>query len=366
MTRLRLAPVLAALVLAGGFHARAEAQSHDHGRHAPPDPHAAHRTAPAPDPHAGHGEAAPEDPHAAHRQPPPDPHAGHRPAPAQDPHAGHGDAHRQPPPDPHAGHRPAPDPHAGHGTAAPPAGPPPAEALSGPAHAADALFDPQAMAAARELLRAEQGALRTGWAEAERLELGLGDGEAHYAWDVQAWYGGDIHRLWLKSEGEGETGEAPAAAELQLLYGRAITPYFDLLAGIRQDFEPDGRTHLAFGAQGLAPYFVEVEATAFLSDRGDLTARAEAETDLRLTQRLILRPRLEAEFAARDIPERGLGAGLVGLHAGARLGYAVTPRLMPYVGVEREAAMGETRGRVRALGGEPDETRMVVGLSVWF
>lgn len=305
MTR-AVVPALVALVLALGGPQRAEAQSHDHGRRAPPDPHAAHRASPAQDPHAGHGEAAP------------------------------------------------------------PAGPPPAEAMVGPAHAADALFDPAAMAAARSRLRAEQGGLRTGWVDLERLELASGEGPARYAWDVRAGYGGDIHRLWLTSEGEGEAGRTPAAAELQLLYGRAVTPHFDLLAGVRHDIEPHGRTHLAFGGQGLAPYFIELEALAFLSDRGDLTARVEAETDLRLTQRLILRPRLELELAARDVAERALGAGLTGAHAGLRLGYAVTPRFMPYLGLEHEAALGESRGHARALGRAPDETRLVIGVSAWF
>src|SRR3546814_13948618 len=63
-----------------------------------------------------------------------------------------------------------------------------------------------------------------------------GDG---FRWDGEAWYGGDINRLTLKSEGEGVFGEGIEGAEIQILYSRAIGPYFNAQAGIRQDFGPD-------------------------------------------------------------------------------------------------------------------------------
>src|SRR3546814_9212287 len=55
-----------------------------------------------------------------------------------------------------------------------------------------------------------------------------GDG---FRWDGEAWYGGDINRLTLKSEGEGVFGEGIEGAEIQILYSRAIGPYFNAQAG---------------------------------------------------------------------------------------------------------------------------------------
>ena len=47
-----------------------------------------------------------------------------------------------------------------------------------------------------------------------------GDG---YRWDGEAWIGGDINRLTLKSEGEGTFGKPLEAAEVQAL---VLTPLF--------------------------------------------------------------------------------------------------------------------------------------------
>src|SRR5690606_20338655 len=113
-------------------------------------------------------------------------------------------------------------------------------------------------------------------------------------------------------------------AELQALYSRAFTPYFDFQTGLRQTYRPEGdRTDLVVGVQGLAPYWFELDAAAFLSNKGELTARAEAEYDQRITQRLILQPRVEVNLSAEDIPELGIGAGLSTLQVGARLRYEI-------------------------------------------
>ncbi|WP_262422357.1 copper resistance protein B [Brevundimonas denitrificans] len=120
------------------------------------------------------------------------------------------------------------------------------------------------------------------------------------------------------------------------------------------------------GVQGLAPYWWEVDAAAFLSTEGDLTARVEAEYDQRITQRLILQPRFELEASASDIPELGLGSGLTHVEAGVRLRYEIAREFAPYVGVEWSRDLGDTADLTRALGGDPEHTRVVVGIKAWF
>jgi copper resistance protein B len=120
------------------------------------------------------------------------------------------------------------------------------------------------------------------------------------------------------------------------------------------------------GIEGLAPYWFEVGAALFVSDRGDLSARLEADYDLRLTQRLILEPRLELNLSASDVPELGLGSGLTDAELGLRLRYAVTPDLSPYVGVVHEETFGRTADFAAAHGEETRDTRLVVGLRAWF
>lgn len=250
--------------------------------------------------------------------------------------------------------------------AAPQPTPPPVG--EGPAYAADFYFDPQVMARARAQLRAENGDVRTTAVIFDRLETSVGDGRGNGAWDIQAWRGGDINRLWIKTEGEGEIGGRLEEAEVQLLYGRAITPFWDVQAGLRHDIHPGAEdlTHLVLGFQGLAPHWWEVDAAAYLSQDGDLTARLEAEYDQRITQRLILQPRLTLAASADDSADGQEGAGLTQAGLGLRLRYELSREFAPYVGLEWTDALGESAIRQRAAGHAEAETRWVVGLRAWF
>ncbi|MFA6218396.1 MAG: copper resistance protein B [Erythrobacter sp.] len=244
----------------------------------------------------------------------------------------------------------------------------PARALEGPVHAADAFWGEAAMAAARGEVARMHGAMKTGVVMIDRLEARIPTegGDAGWLWDVQGFYGGDIDKFVVKSEGEAEFGGAVEAAEAQALWGHAIGPFFDLQAGVRLDVEPDTRSHLVLGVQGLAPYMWQLDLAAFLSDRGDLTARLEAEYDQRITQRLILQPRLELELAAQDIRERGIGAGVTRIEPGLRLRYQFVPEFAPYAGVEYEAKLGETADIARAAGEDAAGLKLLLGIRAWF
>jgi copper resistance protein B len=296
-----------------------------------------------------------------------DPHAGHQ-VPAEP---------QQQPTDAHAGHQmsdeppPQADPHAEHdmGQMAAPevaVGPPPPEALSGPKNAADAIWG-SAMERGRNVLRKEHGGLLAYKVFVDRAETRVRDGRDGYLFDAQAWYGGDIDKLWLKSEVGGAWGRDLDHFELQGLWSHAIGPWFDLQAGARFDPQPGpNRTHLVLGVQGLAPHWWEVEAAAFLSNKGELTARAEAEYDLRITQNLILQPRAEVELSAQDIEELGIGAGLSEASLGLRLRYRISPLVAPYIGVEYARAFGDTRDFRRADGDNDDGFNLLAGVRLWF
>lgn len=247
-----------------------------------------------------------------------------------------------------------------------PFGPPPPAAFSGPQHAADAIWGREAMGPARRYNHAMHGDQRFGLAFAERLEVRLGGEHDKYLWDLQSWYGTATNRVFLKSEGEGEFGGSLESAEVQLLWSNAIGPWFDLQAGVRVDAAPDPTGHLVLGVQGLTPYMIHVDAAAFLSIEGDLTARVEAEHDMRLTQQLVLQPRVEAELSAQDIPERGVGVGISKIETGLRLRYEFVPEFAPYIGVEYEAATGRTADYLRAEGEDADGIVFLIGLRTWF
>lgn len=244
----------------------------------------------------------------------------------------------------------------------------PARAFEGPRHAADAIWGEAAMVPARAQLARENGAMKTGMFMLERFEarIPVEGEETGYLWDIQAWYGGDINRFVLKSEGEGAFSGSLEDAEVQALYSRAIGPFFDLQTGVRFDPEPDTRSHFVLGIQGLAPYMFHVDGALFLSDSGDLTARIEGEYDQKITQQLILQPRIEIEASAQDIPGRGIGAGLTKAEPGFRLRYEFVREFAPYVGIEYEAKLGKTADIARAEGEDPSGWKILIGLRAWF
>ena len=250
---------------------------------------------------------------------------------------------------------------------APPVLPPPAAAFSGPEHAADGVYGTPSMAEAREDLRREHGDLPAYKVFFDRIETRVRGGSDAYLVEGEAWYGGDIDKVWVKTELEGEWGEGVEGAEVQGLWSHAIDPWFDLQAGVRYDARRGAdRAHLVLGVQGLAPYWWEVDGAVFLSNKGEVTARAEAEYDLRITQKLILQPRAEVDLSLQDIPELQIGAGLTSAAIGARLRYQVTPLFAPYVGVEYERAFGETRRILRQHGEDPGGLNLLAGVRVWF
>ncbi|QWP79440.1 copper resistance protein B [Lysobacter sp. K5869] len=199
-----------------------------------------------------------------------------------------------------------------------------------------------------------------------RLEaVDIDDGSAQ-AWEGQSWFGSDTDRLWLRSEGERERGRTESA-NLEALYGRAISPWWDVVAGVRHDFRPQrAQTWAAFGVQGLSPYKFEVSATAYLGERGQTALNLEAEYELLLTNRLILQPLVEVEFYGKDDPRRETGAGLSTAEAGLRLRYEISRKFAPYVGVSWERAFGDTADYRRAHGERVEDTRLVAGVRLWF
>jgi copper resistance protein B len=198
-------------------------------------------------------------------------------------------------------------------------------------------------------------------------EYQVRDGRDGYRWDGEGWFGGDINRLVVKSEGSGSFGEGVEDAEIQALYSRAIGPYFNLQAGVRHDITPNpSRTYATIGFEGLAPYWFEVEGALFLSDKGDLLARVEGYYDQRITQRLVLQPRAELNFAAQDVPETGTGAGLSDVELGLRLRYEVTREFAPYIGVSWDRRIGDTARYARLAGENAGATSFVIGVRTWF
>ena len=202
------------------------------------------------------------------------------------------------------------------------------------------------------------------YAQADRLEYQASESES--VWDLQGWYGGDYHRLWWKTEGHFSSGSVEDA-ELQLLYSRAFTAFFDFQFGLRyEDLELTEQVSAVVGIQGLAPYSFEVDTALFFTEDGDTLFRGEFERDWLLTQRWVIQPRFEISAAFDDAPDRLIASGFNEFAAELRLRYEVNRKFAPYLGVSWQRFLGDTADLVEIAGGDREITTLVAGLRFWF
>ncbi|MEW6681479.1 MAG: copper resistance protein B [Nitrospirota bacterium] len=203
--------------------------------------------------------------------------------------------------------------------------------------------------------------------EADQFEYRARKGNDAFGWEAQGWVGGDYDKVWFKTRGEDVVNGGATDAELQLLYSRTVSAFWDVQAGARYDVKPNpSRGYAVLGVQGLAPYFFEVDAAAFVSDEGDVSARLEAEYDLLITQRLIAKPSVEVNVALQEVEELGLGSGVTEVEAELRLRYEIVREVAPYVGVSWETKVGPTADMARRNGQDVDDVAFVAGLRAWF
>ncbi|MFJ4141007.1 MULTISPECIES: copper resistance protein B [Pseudomonas] len=200
----------------------------------------------------------------------------------------------------------------------------------------------------------------------DQFEYQDADNGSALSWDATGWIGGDVDRLWLRSEGE-RTNGVTESAELTALWGHSISPWWDVVTGVRQDFKPGSpQTWGAFGIQGMALYNFEAEATAFIGENGQTAARLEGDYDILLTNRLILQPTAEMNFYGKNDPQRGIGSGLANTEVGLRLRYELVREFAPYIGVTWSRSYGKTADLASDEGEDTNEARFVVGVRMWF
>jgi copper resistance protein B len=188
-----------------------------------------------------------------------------------------------------------------------------------------------------------------------------------FRWSGQGWVGTDYDKLWIKSEGFVRSNGKVDDGRHEFLYDRAISTYFDLQGGIRSDIDSSPtRNWAAFGIQGLAPLFFNVEATGYVSDQGHLAARFEASYDLLLTQQLILQPQIELNLYSKSDPARRVGAGFSDIDTGLRLRYEFSRKFAPYIGVSYDGKFGQTASFARRAGEGTGDVHFLFGIRSWF
>ena len=105
---------------------------------------------------------------------------------------------------------------------------------------ADEYYGEEAMARSRDAVLAANGAQSHSMIMADRFEVQSSDQEDTLLWDANIWYGGDINKLWIKTEGDFSlTENAIEEAEAASLM---VTRNLDL-------FRPASRCALRFRPQ---------------------------------------------------------------------------------------------------------------------
>jgi copper resistance protein B len=201
----------------------------------------------------------------------------------------------------------------------------------------------------------------------DRLERVDTSGPNSTAYDLMAWYGRDYNKLVIKSEGDVFSGKLEES-RTDALWSHAITDYWDAQLGMRYDSSADlpGRSWLAAGVQGLAPYWFEIDATAYVGNDSRSALRLQAEYELLFTQKLILSPRIETNVYGKDDVARGIGSGVSDMTAGVRLRYEIRREFAPYIGIEYTSKYGKTADYARADGASVSDTHWVAGLRFWY
>lgn len=191
-------------------------------------------------------------------------------------------------------------------------------------------------------------------------------------WDAVAWRGGDIHRLWIKSEGSyGLATPNAGEGDFQLLYGRLVTAFFDAQVGARYEQawgrnRRASRISAALGLQGISLYVFELETSFFIGDAGHLSGRITASKDFLLTQKSIAQFRFETNVAAKHSDEFETGAGVNDLALGLRLRHEFKREFAPYLGVSWTNIFGQTANFRKRSGGETSNWDAVAGVRLWY
>lgn len=201
----------------------------------------------------------------------------------------------------------------------------------------------------------------------DRFELQSVDAVEQLVWDAQGWYGKDINRLWIESEGSYNDEHAGELENFDVQYSRRISPFWDLQLGLgtQTSFgagDKQERYYGIIGFQGLAPYWFEVDTNLRVSDDGDSWLDFEAEYDWRLTQKWVLQARAETSYAFNEAEEFEQGQGFYGITSGLRLRYHLSREFAPYIGISHTQFSGDTAD----LREDDSTTSLVAGFRFWF
>ncbi len=192
------------------------------------------------------------------------------------------------------------------------------------------------------------------------------DGTNGQQWDGRLWIGHNLNKLWIRSEGI-RIGGSIDEGDVEALWGHAISPFWNLMAGMRHDLGVGPkRNWLALGVQGITPYEFEFKATVYATPSGRGAFRLKTSQDWLFTQKLILTPELDLNAYGQSDPQQELGAGVSDASLSFRLRYEFSRKFAPYIGYSFGRKFGTTANMARTAGKPVTDRQILLGVRVWF
>lgn len=193
------------------------------------------------------------------------------------------------------------------------------------------------------------------YVKADQFELRDSDEGNIFVYEVDAWLGYDLEKLWIKASGESVEGDIESQT-LDILYNKAVSAYWDLQMGVRLNNKPSpSDTFIGVGFMGIAPYQIEMDVNAFVNEDGLVHFSLSAEYEYMFSQKVELVPEIEMSFYSDDDVARGIESGLADVEIGLRLSYQIEREFAPYIGINFEAPDAKNF-----------ETQFLVGVKAWF
>lgn len=168
----------------------------------------------------------------------------------------------------------------------------------------------------------------TKWLNSDR-----GKGTSKTEWESRI--GTDKHKIFVQAHlNKAESQQAEFDAKM--LYSLNVSDFWDVQAGLRYRYDHEktmdqDQFDAVFGVQGLAPYFFETEIYALIGADDQYSFSLETERDILLTQKLILKPYINADLILSDHSKYALKSGLNLLEVGLETRYEINKKLMPYL-----------------------------------
>ena len=184
-----------------------------------------------------------------------------------------------------------------------------------------------------------------GWYHAFELETGLRlsqEEQGLIEWDLDGWVGSDENKIRLKFKSEPNASNK-YEAEYVAMFSHNISTFWDLQVGLRLDTQPESLIYVVIGFEGLALYFLETEAHLFISEQGDFNLTLKYEKDFPITNKLVAKPYIEANYFAQNIIEQDIGSGLSNAELGIQTRFEFSSAIALYADLKYDRKFGNTR-----------------------